>query len=581
VEEDGRVVSETLERVQGGFRVRLRYGKGLRARFIIRTDDAEVAEARATKLRELAAALGRTGHSTQAPLVLSEAANASSERDFIAFVKVGEQLCGEQGKRAKVESTPTFSAFAGRWTSGELARAYPDHVANKKTADLDVSRLEVISAVSVAPGLKFGDLPLTAVKIDHAEIVMRNLPKTTKRPATRRHYAQLIHRVLELAVFPCRLLPSNPLPRGFMPKVGKPPGRPYLYPAEDAALLECTTIPLWRRVLWGLLSREGCRSGEAITLRVGVEVDLDRGAVSLDENKTDDPRAWALDPGVVEGLRRYVTRRGAERGAALFLDDAGVELDNDKLAEQLRVDLLAAGVTRAELHEAGENRGRLRAHDLRGTFVTLSLANGKTETWVADRTGHQTSAMINRYRRAARSASELGLGPLRPLHEAIPELRVGQEVGQTDGPQVEASKLSSEEDTISRSGGTGRRGGLKIRFLHGSVGSTPTFGTEYQNSLIVAPDEALLPEAVRPYRRRPLRDLLAGTTTGSGRGRLKMKYRRTKFTKPSLPVPAVVGDAVSSQPWLPMWFRGSLRAIPCFEMSLSFSLVSQSAPPLQ
>lgn len=65
---------------------------------------------------------------------------------------------------------------------------------------------------------------------------------------------------------------------------------------------------------------------------------------------------------------------------------------------------------------------KLRAHDLRGTFVTLSLANGKTETWVQQRTGHTSSIMINRYRRAAMTADELNLGALRPLHRAIPEL---------------------------------------------------------------------------------------------------------------------------------------------------------------
>ena len=77
---------------------------------------------------------------------------------------------------------------------------------------------------------------------------------------------------------------------------------------------------------------------------------------------------------------------------------------------------------RAELHTAGENRGRLRVHDLRGTFVTLNLAAGKSETWVADRTGHTSSVMINRYRRTARTAKELALGELKPLDAAIPEL---------------------------------------------------------------------------------------------------------------------------------------------------------------
>lgn len=54
--------------------------------------------------------------------------------------------------------------------------------------------------------------------------------------------------------------------------------------------------------------------------------------------------------------------------------------------------------------------------------MTIALANGKTETWVQDRTGHKSSVMINLYRRQARKAAELNLGPLKPLHEAIPDL---------------------------------------------------------------------------------------------------------------------------------------------------------------
>ena len=56
------------------------------------------------------------------------------------------------------------------------------------------------------------------------------------------------------------------------------------------------------------------------------------------------------------------------------------------------------------------------------TFVTVSLANGKTEAWIGDRTGHRSSTMINRYRRQARTHRELDLGELKPLVDAIPEL---------------------------------------------------------------------------------------------------------------------------------------------------------------
>src|SRR5258708_3364909 len=64
----------------------------------------------------------------------------------------------------------------------------------------------------------------------------------------------------------------------------------------------------------------------------------------------------------------------------------------------------------------------IRAHDLRATFITVALANNRSETWMMDRAGHETSAMLARYRRAARSFAELGLGELVPLDQAIPEL---------------------------------------------------------------------------------------------------------------------------------------------------------------
>jgi len=75
------------------------------------------------------------------------------------------------------------------------------------------------------------------------------------------------------------------------------------------------------------------------------------------------------------------------------------------MAGTLRDDLKAAGVTRSELFEHNEHRRQLRAHDLRGSFVTVALANGKSETWVTDRTGHTTSGQLMNYRRAARTVT--------------------------------------------------------------------------------------------------------------------------------------------------------------------------------
>jgi integrase len=123
-------------------------------------------------------------------------------------------------------------------------------------------------------------------------------------------------------------------------------------------------------------------------MRLGHEIDLQRGRVSLDENKTDDARDWAMDPGVVRALAAWVKLRGLQRGDFVFVEENGGAIDQEKLSRRLRSHVRLTGIDRPELLTAGTNRGRLRVHDLRGTFVTLSLAAGKSETWVADRTGH-------------------------------------------------------------------------------------------------------------------------------------------------------------------------------------------------
>jgi integrase len=165
-------------------------------------------------------------------------------------------------------------------------------------------------------------------------------------------------------------------------------------------------------MLYGFLAREGLRLGEALGLR-WADIDLERAAIKLDENKSDDPRAWALSPGVAEALAAF-RPEGAEDTDLVFSG-----LESRRMAEGFRDDLEAAEVGRPELLERTANRQPIRVHDLRATFVTLALANGRSETWVADRTGHKSSVMINRYRRAARTAAELDLGTLLPLNKAV------------------------------------------------------------------------------------------------------------------------------------------------------------------
>jgi integrase len=311
------------------------------------------------------------------------------------------------------ESPTSFRTFAKRWTSGELHRLYPDHVRQKRTADDDVFRLER----HVYPVI--GDRELATLTIDDALGVLRRLPSDLA-PASRRHVAQLMTRIFSLAVYPCRLLAASPLPRGFLPRLRRQKAKAAIYPDEDARLVSrpADVVPLANRVLYGFLAREGMRSSEAVRM-TWADLDLERGAVRLDRNKTDDPRAWALDPGTADALRRWRALRKREPSDALVF---GGVADRGHLAEAFRDHLRAAGVDRAELFEDSDARRPIRLHDLRATFVTVALAAGRTEAFVTARTGHRSSIQVAAYRRLAGTFAEIGVAWFGSLAELVPEL---------------------------------------------------------------------------------------------------------------------------------------------------------------
>jgi len=190
----------------------------------------------------------------------------------------------------------------------------------------------------------------------------------------------------------------------------------------------CVDVHVDLRMLVGYLHREGDRKGESLAL-VFDDFDLPAEMVNLDKNKTDDPRSWRLSPGVARALSAYKALREAREGRPLTGKDTvfcipvgphgGHSLD---AARVYRRSLLAAGVTRAQLHERNANRSPARLHDTRASFVTVAFANGKGDLWISDRTGHTTMTERKRYRRDARAFAESNLGDWRPLDGLIPEL---------------------------------------------------------------------------------------------------------------------------------------------------------------
>lgn len=386
-------------------------------------------------------------------------------------------VAGEWGRKVAASTVTTFAEHCESWTKGDLRKLYPDHIeplSEEVAADYKSKLRRLINP-------RMGALPLNAVTLDEALAVMRELPEDYS-PHSRRHVAKIIRRAMGLAVFPCRLIPHNPLPRGFLPKLGKPKARGFIYPNEEAILLagvpdDADAVPLVFRVLYAFLTREGMRKEEAATLEWSDKrtadargwIDLERGWVYLDIHKTADDsgaRDWRLSPDVVEALARWrkLAARPLSSRSSRFVFPSPFDpkrpINVEHLADELRTHLAAVGIKRPELFEDSDKRKNIVAHDLRGVFVTTALAQGRSEDWIQRRTGHTTSAMLARYRRRAAELGDGESAQLAEMHVAIPELRAatyvaaqGQKAGGADPKNQRRSSSRSAVFTGECEGG--------------------------------------------------------------------------------------------------------------------------------
>jgi integrase len=330
---------------------RIRFGNGQRQRFTImgcRTE--EQALARAASMAEMAATLIAAGKGKDASLVIEKAASAENTEKLMVVRNLVRRICSgayddvEAVLPAKLPPETSLRQLGALWTDGELHRRWPDHVKAKRSVKDDVWRL----AKYVNPII--GDLAAASFTLDDANLVMSGLPRTLSA-ATRRHIAQLLVRLGHLAVFPAQLRKACPIPRGWLPKTRGKKQFPILMPDEDSTLLANTAAPLLRRLFYGFLHREGVRRNDAATLRWR-QLDLVRGTLRIEQDKTDHSRMWRLDAGVAEALRRWKDLQGRPQPDGLvFVDAKGVAPDVQHLATHLRADLKQAGVDRDELFE--------------------------------------------------------------------------------------------------------------------------------------------------------------------------------------------------------------------------------------
>jgi integrase len=412
----------TLTKKPGGWETRLRYGAGQRGRFLICVESETLAKGREARLQAMATKLAAAGKHAEARVILTEAAAEPKESEFAKVERMVDRIAAEGPAPTAAPKGPrTFRDVAELWLSGELRRRYPDDVKAKAAHSVAASRGLMTLLLPI-----LGDKNVADITLDDAERAKAAVPAHLTQ-ATRAQYARHIRMVVGFAQYPLRLIEQSPIPAKFVPSYGHKRAFGFLYPDEDAQLVSRKQVELEYRFLYGFLARNGMRISEALAL-IWADFDLERGVLTLDKNKTRSPRAWVLGPDV---LRALVTRKGSAAETDLVFQ--GVTDKN--IAARFRAHLKIAQVNRRELHAETSERRPLRIHDLRGTFVTLALASGATETWVMDRTGHTSSAMLAKYRRPARHVADLDLGWLHPLDEILKRQdwtppKVGQGLGQ-------------------------------------------------------------------------------------------------------------------------------------------------------
>ena len=170
------------------------------------------------------------------------------------------------------------------------------------------------------------------------------------------------------------------------------------------------------------------RASELASLRWS-DVDLKHGRVRLDENKTDDPRAWALSPDVTRTLAWWKKRtKGEADDSSMSLDLAkGALAAWQKAGPKARQDeglgTFARPALRAASSSSAAPRGN-RSAARPARHVRHRLPGQRQDRAVGDRPhGPQVEPDDRALRPQARTWAELDLGTLGPLDGLLPEMK--------------------------------------------------------------------------------------------------------------------------------------------------------------
>ena len=402
--------------------------------------DRERAEEAWARLEAMRDALVKAQRGPEAEALLRDAAKHVSEPElFDMALRVGA-LIENQAPRTVAGDWDTWGKVGRAWTSGALARRFPH---KRKIDPPKDPRKENGIIEYLSPFI--GNVPVAAFNVGHYNLAMGSLPSRCQSDAAKRHYHQVIMRVMRLAQ-KTRLITTWLLDEiePFVLDRKKAPTFTCLEPEDLGALLPSPNVDLRWRLLWGFMVYESPRIGKLRELTWYDFSWTGHGMIKTD-SKSGEFLQWSLRPGTLAALAAVRERYPDLRGPFTWMTDADVQL----AAKRLRRHLTLAGRHDPRLHESKGRRRKIRAHDTRATFVVFSKLEGRSESWIMDRTGHTSSEMIQRYDRLSRAAQGAEWAPLGRLDVALgldgttgPGRRLGE--GPEGGAVGEADELLGE-----------------------------------------------------------------------------------------------------------------------------------------
>lgn len=214
-----------------------------------------------------------------------------------------------------------------------------------------------------------------------------------------------------------RVLSANPCVGVRGPYAGVTKAKVYLYPCEFLKLVMCESVPVrWRRI-YALATYTYTRASELLALE-WTDVELDSGVIritkALDKKgrvkptKTKETRSVPIEP----NLWPLLSAMHREAGGVGRV----VTLPRKKMADELRMHLLRAGVDRPALHARTATTKNLTFHDAgRASGATWMALRGDDPLRIQRRLGHSDFATTQIY---IREAESLG----RDVGEPFPEL---------------------------------------------------------------------------------------------------------------------------------------------------------------